>query len=284
MLVFEANPAEYLNPLIQTWPTASPSAESLLIRREGDDVVFLNELRHRRGTALTLRVPMRDDLPASRAVRGEKGVVEGFDYRHVAVMAALRAIPDSPWFLVAKIDQEELDAPLRRQALATGAVVSMVWFAAAGTTFKIYLPAHQSATSKTTAGPHDPSEIPRGSETVLLAEDQVAVLALNRRLLETLGYTVLAADSPAKALDLARSFTGEIHLLLTDVVMPGMSGRDLQRALAADRPGIKCLFASGYAADVIAHHGVLDVGVAFLQKPFSRKDLARKVREALDGM
>ncbi|HHW76727.1 MAG TPA: response regulator, partial [Xanthomonadaceae bacterium] len=95
--------------------------------------------------------------------------------------------------------------------------------------------------------------------------------------------TTLAADSPNQALQLAESHEGAIHLLLTDVIMPEMSGRDLWRRLSALRPDLKCLFMSGYTANVIAHHGVLDEGVHFLQKPFSKEELATKLREALQG-
>jgi CheY-like chemotaxis protein len=97
------------------------------------------------------------------------------------------------------------------------------------------------------------------------------------------GYSVLSASTPGEAIDLARKHAGEIHLLLTDVVMPEMNGRDLARNLLSLYPGLKRLFMSGYTANVIAHHGVLDEGVHFIQKPFSTKDLAAKIRDALTG-
>jgi CheY-like chemotaxis protein len=98
-----------------------------------------------------------------------------------------------------------------------------------------------------------------------------------------LGYTVLAAQGPTDALRRAREWKGDIHLVITDVVMPEMNGRELSERLAAERPGLKQLFMSGYTADVIAHRGVLDEGVRFLKKPFSIDALAMKVREALDA-
>ena len=101
-------------------------------------------------------------------------------------------------------------------------------------------------------------------------------------MLELLGYRVLTADSPGAALDLARQCAGEIHLVMTDVVMPGMNGRDLAQRLSVVRPRLRRLFMSGYTANVIAHHGVLDEGVQFIQKPFGMKDLATHVRQALD--
>jgi PAS domain S-box-containing protein len=149
-----------------------------------------------------------------------------------------------------------------------------------GTTFKIYLPQHHTrstlqadtATAKPTAG---------GSETILLVEDEPAILRLATMMLESLGYVVIAANTPGMAIRLAHEHSGPIHLLMTDVVMPEMNGRDLANNLLSIYPGIKRLFMSGYTADVIAHHGVLDKGVYFIQKPFSHRDLALKVREAL---
>ncbi len=121
----------------------------------------------------------------------------------------------------------------------------------------------------------------RGHETILLVEDEPAILKLTTKMLEMQGYTVLAASTPGEAIRLAREHAGEIHLLMTDVVMPEMNGRDLAKNLLSLYPHLKRLFMSGYTADVIAHHGVLDEGVHFIQKPFSTKDLAAKVREAL---
>ena len=113
-------------------------------------------------------------------------------------------------------------------------------------------------------------------------EDEKSIRVTARLFLEGLGYTVLAADCPKEALRLDAEHTGEIDLLITDVVMPGMSGRDLAARMATDRPGMKPLFMSGYTANVIAHRGVLDEGVSFLGKPFTRDDLTQKVREVLD--
>ena len=152
-----------------------------------------------------------------------------------------------------------------------------------GTTFKIYLPRH-AADPVGTGATRESAVAPTGTETVLLVEDEAALLALATRQLERLGYTVLAAGGPHQALQQAQAHTGAIHLLLTDVIMPDLSGRDLWQRLRALRPGLKCLFVSGYTADIIAHHGVLDDGVYFLQKPFSTEALATKLREALHGV
>jgi DNA-binding NtrC family response regulator len=125
--------------------------------------------------------------------------------------------------------------------------------------------------------------VPSGHETILLVEDEPSILTLTKTLLERLGYSVLAASTPGVALRIAEQHYGEIHLLMTDVVMPEMNGRVLARNLLAVHPGLKRLFMSGYTADVIAHHGVLDEGVHFIQKPFTRENLATKVRDALDA-
>ncbi|MCX6560909.1 MAG: ATP-binding protein [Candidatus Aminicenantes bacterium] len=131
-IVLRSDPADFLYPLIQTWPTPSRSAETLLVRREGQDVLYLNELRHRRNTALHLRMSGGDvNLPAAMAVRGTEGEVEGMDYRGVPVLSAIRRIPDSPWFLIAKVDLAEIRAPLRREGFLM-ASLCLVLIAAAG--------------------------------------------------------------------------------------------------------------------------------------------------------
>jgi PAS domain S-box-containing protein len=124
VLMLEVDPNAFLYPMIEEWPTPSHSAETLLVRREGDAVLFLNELRHRKNTALKLSLPITNkQMPAVRAVLGEEGFMEGMDYRGVPVLAALRKIPDSPWFIVAKQDRGEILAPLRQQAWSTGTTV-----------------------------------------------------------------------------------------------------------------------------------------------------------------
>jgi PAS domain S-box-containing protein len=149
-----------------------------------------------------------------------------------------------------------------------------------GTTFRIYLPRHTEQAIETL--PEPAAQTQPVSETILLVEDEPAILQIGRRLLQSAGYTVLAADSPGEAMRLAGEHLGEIHLLVTDVVMPGMSGRELAKHLQEGRPATRCLYMSGYTANVIAHRGVLDEGVHFIGKPFSAGDLAAKVREVLD--
>ena len=151
-----------------------------------------------------------------------------------------------------------------------------------GTTFTVYLPRHegkaghvqQEGTAEST---------PKGNETVLLVEDELAILKITAAILKNIGYKVLSANTPGEAMQLAREHAGDIHLLMTDIVMPEMNGRDLAKNLLSIYPGMKRLFMSGYTADVIAHHGVLDDGVHFIQKPFNLNLLAGKLREVLDN-
>ena len=149
-----------------------------------------------------------------------------------------------------------------------------------GAVFKLYLPRVEEAPG--TAEPARPTEITRrGSETVLLVEDDEPLRTLAREILSIQGYTVLDAISPSEALRLADVHPGPIHLLVTDVVMPQMNGRQVADHLLAARPGLKVLFMSGYTDAAIVEHGVLEPGTHFLQKPFTPDGLSRKVREAL---
>ena len=150
-----------------------------------------------------------------------------------------------------------------------------------GTIFKIYLPRNGGNTApllrKNATG-----SVAHGNEVILLVEDEPMILDMATMMLELHGYKVLPAATPGEAIRLAQEHAGDLHLLLTDVVMPEMNGRDLARNLSSLHPKLKRLFMSGYTANVIAHQGVLDKGVHFIQKPFSINDLAAKVREVLD--
>ena len=117
---------------------------------------------------------------------------------------------------------------------------------------------------------------------MLLVEDEAAILNVGKAILEELIYKVLTASTPGEALNQFKARVAEIQLLITDVVMPEMNGRDLAKLIIGIKPGLKCLFTSGYTANVIAHHGVLDEGLDFLQKPFSMNDLAYKMRQTLE--
>ncbi|MGB3211404.1 MAG: PAS domain S-box protein [Desulforhopalus sp.] len=150
-----------------------------------------------------------------------------------------------------------------------------------GSTFKIYLPRLAEGTLASLT--EKLTEIPRGKrELILLVEDEAVILNVGKEMLEQLGYIVLAAGSPIEAIEIARNHSDAIQLLVTDVIMPEMNGRDLARILVDVIPGLQCLFTSGYTANVIAHHGVLNRGIHFLQKPFSSNDLALAVRRILE--
>ena len=151
-----------------------------------------------------------------------------------------------------------------------------------GATFKVYLPQVDEPLEE--PRPVEARAVPaRATETVLVVEDEVSVRSLVRGVLESRGYRVLEACHGADALSISDQHGGPIHLLLTDVVMPEMSGRDLASRVMPRRPEIRVLYMSGYTDDAIVHNGVLDAGTAFLQKPFTPDALARKVREVLDG-
>lgn len=151
----------------------------------------------------------------------------------------------------------------------------------AGTTFSIHLPRFKGIESQT-PNAVKAAPLPTGHETIILVEDEPAILTTTAAILEMHGYTVLKAETPGEALKIASGHAGQIQLLLTDVIMPGMNGRDLAGRLQSIHPEVKLLFMSGYTADIIAHHGVLDDGVNFIPKPFKLPDLTTKVREVLD--
>lgn len=149
-----------------------------------------------------------------------------------------------------------------------------------GTIFKIYLPRNMEMTApdQEESRPWEPE---RGSETILVVEDEPILLETTTGMLEDMGYTVLGASSPGDAVRLIRECSGKVDLLITDVIMPEMNGKELVSTLKKDYPQLKVLFTSGYTASVIAGHGVLDKGMHFIQKPFSITDLSSRIREAL---
>ncbi len=149
-----------------------------------------------------------------------------------------------------------------------------------GTTFHVYLPSAE-ADAETVRAPVSDAPCAGGSETILVVEDEQAISVTICRFLRSLGYHVLVATTPEEALNLDDAYAGAIDLLITDVIMPGMNGRDLACLLTAKRPSMTCLFISGYTEDIIAHRGIVDAGFFFLPKPFSKADLARKIREVL---
>lgn len=151
-----------------------------------------------------------------------------------------------------------------------------------GTSFRIYLPCYTGESEPEVVDLPDPPVLP-GQETILLAEDDPAILKVAQIMLERQGYTVLAASTPGEAITLGLQHSGQIDLLITDVIMPEMNGRELANQLQASHPRLKCLFVSGYTADVIAQHGMLDEGLHFLAKPFTAQALAVRVRQTLNA-
>jgi len=152
-----------------------------------------------------------------------------------------------------------------------------------GSTFRIYLPSAEETQEFAAALKAMQGIIRFGGETILLVEDDAKVRDLTRRVLESLGYTLLHAQDGQEAQQVAQAHAGPIHLLLTDVVMPGGNGRTLADRLTEMRPELKVLYMSGYTADAIDRHGVLDPGVAFLPKPFKTSDLLTKVQSVLSA-
>jgi len=151
-----------------------------------------------------------------------------------------------------------------------------------GAAFKIYLPRLAEEVEVDAPVPLT-AELPRGSETVLLVEDEASLRSLVRECLETSGYTVVEARHGGEALEIAEREGLPLHLLMTDVVMPEMSGRELAERLGSRRAQLRVLYMSGYTDDAVIRHGVLSQQMAFLQKPFTAATLARKVREVLDA-
>ena len=160
-----------------------------------------------------------------------------------------------------------------------------------GSTFKIYFPCHKSLQKeKNMEYPKDmeypenrkEADIPGGTETILIVEDEGQVLALGKAVLEKLGYRVLAAETPSKALDTAGEYRERIHLLVTDVIMPEMDGKQLSARIMKIRPDIKCIYMSGYSANIIRRWGMESEKECFIQKPFSVRDIAAMVRNILD--
>ena len=164
----------------------------------------------------------------------------------------------------------------------SGGYIEVLSEPGAGATFKIYLPKVEVAIDPQKQQVELPASL-LGTETLLLVEDEVSLRKLSRHLLELCGYKVLEAEDGAEALKTSQEYKGIIHLLLTDVVMPGMSGRALADQLVQRRPEARVVYMSGYTGQTVGEHGVLAEGSFFLPKPFTREALAHKIREALDG-
>jgi PAS domain S-box-containing protein len=197
-LVLTIDPHHYLFPLIEAWPEYMRSGETLLVRREGDDVVFLNELRHRKDSALRLRLPLaKTELPAAMVARGQEGVVEGRDYRGVQVLAALHKIPDSLWFMVAKVDTDEVYAGIRTLAwtvttlvcvfvAVTGAAIMLWW----RRQYALHLATqYRLALEREALVRHFDYLARYANDIVLLLDEQGRIVEVNDRAVSAYGYT-----------------------------------------------------------------------------------------------
>jgi two-component system cell cycle sensor histidine kinase/response regulator CckA len=151
-----------------------------------------------------------------------------------------------------------------------------------GTVFKIYLPAIEEIPQKLEIAKPISSSMLKGEETILLVEDERIVRELAAKMLKRLNYNILPASNGTEALEIAKNYSGIIDLLITDVVMPGMNGRQLAERLLKIRPDIKVLFTSGYTENAIAHHGIIEKDLSFIGKPYSTRELAQKIRQLLD--
>lgn len=152
-----------------------------------------------------------------------------------------------------------------------------------GTTFKVYLPRAEAEMMPATPRPEARTAMPAGQETILVVEDDATIRKLIHDVLHRQGYTLLRAQNGQEALGLSSRHTGPLHLLLTDVILPGMSGKELAAQLSQSHPDLKVIFMSGYTDDIISSSGELSQNVNFLQKPFSFMDMTRKVRDVLDS-
>jgi PAS domain S-box-containing protein len=197
-LLLRVDPQKYLYPLIQSWPTPSRTAETLLVRCDGNDVLFLNELRHRKDTALRLRLPVSDErLPAAMAVRGIEGIVEGTDYRQVPVLADIQKVSGSPWYLIAKIDADEVYAPLRDQARLVLAFISILLFAAGMALAFIWnrqqtrfeLKENEAKLERLALTQHFDYLTKFANDIILLLDGEHRILEANDRALEAYGYS-----------------------------------------------------------------------------------------------
>jgi PAS domain S-box-containing protein len=197
-LLMGIDPNAFLYPLIQAWPTASRTAETLLARREGNEVVYLNELRHRKGTALRLRLPLQSqNLPAARGADGFEGILTGVDYRGIPVLAAIRKVPDSPWILVAKIDLQEVHEPIEQQTLWLGLIgCSMLLTIGAGVTFilrdlraRFDIQQYRARLEQRALRGHYDYLSKYANDIILLTDDKGLIAEANDRALNSYGYT-----------------------------------------------------------------------------------------------
>jgi two-component system cell cycle sensor histidine kinase/response regulator CckA len=306
---------QMLNPIMLNVDDAIAEMSTMLHRLIGEDIELVCTTRSAPGLVcadqgqiqqiiMNLVVNARDAMPQGGKITIETANVdldEDYVRRHAGASAGpyiMLAISDSGVGMDAET-QARIFEPFfttKEKGKGTGLGLSTVygivnqsngfiWVYSEpgkGTTFKIYLPRVQGEAAKLSADAKVEPDL-RGTETVLVVEDESAVRALAVRILRERGYTVIEAPNGREALRIAREYAGEIDLVLTDVVMPEMNGKVLVSQIEAARPGIRTLFVSGYADNAIVHHGILESNVAFLQKPFTGNALASKIREVINS-
>jgi PAS domain S-box-containing protein len=198
-LLLKIDPERFLYPLIQFWPVPSRSAETLLVRREGNDVVYLNELRHRRGTALKLRFPVAHlELPAVKAVLGYEGTLEGVDYRGIPVLAATRGVPGSPWFMVAKVDREEVLTPMRQRTrfiamffgLAAVTLIAGIMILWSRQEARAWRERHEAELERRAILGHFDYLSHYANDIILLLDEKGGIVVANDRAANTYGYSI----------------------------------------------------------------------------------------------
>jgi two-component system cell cycle sensor histidine kinase/response regulator CckA len=306
---------QVLQPQVVEINAAMLDVERMLRRLIGENIELVTRLRSQAGRVLVdpdqvvqvmlnLAVNARDAMPD-----GGRLILETDDVELAAPAGeATPGGPPAPYVMVAVADdgvgmdaevQSHLFEPFfttKERGKGTGLGLSTVYGIVRqsggrievqsepgrGSTFRIFLPRVSPAEALAAGGTAPPQELPAGAETVLLLEDESALRVLVRTLLERDGHTVLEAETPEAALDLARGHAGPIHLVLTDVVMPGMSGPDVAARIGRLRPESRFLFMSGYPGDVVSQREVLPAGAQVLEKPFTAEALRRKMREELD--
>jgi CheY-like chemotaxis protein len=288
-------------------------ARKMLSRLIGDDVEIVTNLDAGAGSVvadssqinqvlMNLAINARDAMPGGGRIIVETSntdLDEGYAAQHAGVEAGpyvLLSIADTGAGMTPEVVQHIFDPFFTTKEIGMGTGLGLstvygivrqaggwIWVYSEpgrGSTFKIYLP-RAGAAPEPPAAPVSAAESPRGTETVLVVEDQPEVRKLTLAMLESQGYRLLEAASGSEALSLCQRYPERIHLLITDVVMPGMTGRELAMRLVALRPSLKTLYTSGHGVTAIAHEGVLDAGAIYLSKPFSPAQLAAKVREVL---
>ena len=199
LVVLRCSARQLFYPIVEYWPTTSSTAETLLVEKSGEDVLFLNDLRHRKGSALKYRLPLRKtNLPAALGVQGYRGVAEGIDYRGVPVVAAMKAVPDTPWVMVAKIDQQEIYAPLRERGWSTGIVVLVMTFFLALVVGFLWWRRDRRWIVRQMIADRKEKELAReieyflksAQDIIIFADDEGHIFDANRRALEAYGYSL----------------------------------------------------------------------------------------------